>query len=49
MKITLTQNKFNPNRLENTERVRRIKRLISGECKPKDFKDVFLEGCKCDY
>ena len=41
-------NKFNPirNKIENSERVQRIKRLVSGECKPIDFKDVYLEGCK---
>jgi membrane carboxypeptidase/penicillin-binding protein len=39
-------NKYSPNQTENADRVRRIKRLISGECQPVDFKDVFLEGCK---
>jgi membrane carboxypeptidase/penicillin-binding protein len=39
-------NKYSPNQTENAERVRRIRRLISGECQPVDFKDVFLEGCK---
>jgi len=39
-------NNNNPNKTENAERVRRIKRLISGECQAIDFKDVFLDGCK---
>ena len=41
-------NKFNPiqNQKENSERVRRIKRLLTGECQPKNFKDVYYEGCK---
>lgn len=44
----MAPNKYNPINYpkENEERVRRIKRLISGECRPIDFKDVFLEGCK---
>ena len=30
----------------NAERVRRIKRLIAGECAPDGWLDVWLEGCK---
>jgi membrane carboxypeptidase/penicillin-binding protein len=42
----IAPDRFNPDKTENADRVRRIKRLISGECQPVDFKDVFLEGCK---
>lgn len=31
---------------QNHERVRRIKRLITGEAKPNGWLDVWLEGCK---
>jgi len=31
---------------QNSERVRRIKRLLAGECKPLGFRDVYYEGCK---
>lgn len=30
----------------NIERVLRIKKLINGDCKPNDWKDCELEGCK---
>jgi membrane peptidoglycan carboxypeptidase len=30
----------------NAERVRRIKKLLRGECKPAGLADVFYEGCK---
>lgn len=31
---------------KNSERLLRIKKLINGECKPNDWKDCELEGCK---
>jgi membrane carboxypeptidase/penicillin-binding protein len=41
-------NTFNPvtNKSMHVERVRRIKRLLSGEAHPNGWLDVFLEGCK---
>jgi membrane carboxypeptidase/penicillin-binding protein len=29
----------------NGERVRRIRRLLDGECRPRDFRDVYYEDC----
>ncbi len=44
--MLISPNLLKPASTENRERVKRIRRLLKGECKPEDVADVYYEACK---